>query len=114
MNWINYIGCNDDMIKNIIFNGNSVIIIVRHWDGSEKKIEFSNYHAVKERNSIGVGIGEIFVKKESILFKEIQSDIVKGGGTINKLKDLKSFQFMDEWDEYIVLEIIAETAVMIN
>ena len=52
MNWINAIGCNDDIIKNIIFNGDSLVLIIEHWDGSEKKIEFINYYAVKEKNRL--------------------------------------------------------------
>ena len=114
MDWIKQISCNDDVIKNILYYGDSVVLAVTHWDGSEKKIKFNNYYAVKEKSSIGVGIGEVFVKKESLLLNEIRTDVINGGGDGSELINQKSFQFMDEWDSYLVLEIIAEEAILIE
>lgn len=44
-----------------------------------------------------------------MLFREIQGDILNGDGSGEEVEMIKSFVFKDEWNERIILEIVAQS-----
>lgn len=109
MNWIDKISNNDNKITMITFENNDVLVHIELWDERKKYIRFINYLGLKEKQCIGDVIGDISVKEDSLLFREIQGDILNGDGSGEEVKMIKSFVFKDEWNERIILEIVAQS-----
>ena len=110
MDWITQICNNDSVIKNIVFDDDDVVVTIEFWNGEDKKLTFKNYWAIKEKNSIGKTIGDIFVNTNSILLSELEDDILKGDGSQEEIRNIKSIVFMDVWEpEIMLLEILADS-----
>jgi len=95
MEWINIIS-------------NSVTLEIECWNGELRKINFKNYHIIKEKNSINEEIGDIKIERHSSLIEELKQDILNGGGTLNEINNIKHFIFYDSWNNRVILEILAE------
>lgn len=109
MNWIDKISNNDNKITMITFEHNDVLVYIELWNERKKHIRFKNCLGLKEKQCIGITIGDISIEEDSLLFQEIQSDIVNGDGSIEEVKMIKSYVFKDEWNERIILEILAQS-----
>ena len=108
MEWINVISNRDARVSKININNLYVTLEIECWNGELRKINFKNYHIVKEKNSIGEEIGDIKIEVHSSLIEELKQDILNGGGTLNEINDIKHFIFYDSWNNRVILEILAE------
>lgn len=109
MNWIDKISNNDNKITMITFENNDVLVHIELWDERKKYIRFINCLGLKEKQCIGDVIGDISVEEDSLLFREIQGDNLNGDGSGEEVEMIKSFVFKDEWNERIILEIVAQS-----
>lgn len=112
MDWIIQISNNDNCIKDVLINGNNIVVEIELWNGDDKKIVFNNYRAIKEKCSIGETIGDVIVNTDSLLFKELKEDILNGDGSIEEIDNIKSFKFLSIWDDTVLLDILAESVVI--
>ena len=109
---LKYISSNDNIIEGIALENSSVIVKIELWDGKKIEVEFINYAALKEKNCVGIEIGDIIVDHSSTLMSEVFADMLRNGGK-DDLNNIKSYRFMDAWEgQYIMLEILAEDAVI--
>lgn len=110
MEWINSLGNMDNTIYGICIMNSYLTLYIKMWDESIKKIKFSNYYAVKEKNSIGREIGDIIIKTSSELIEELNIDFAHSNNIINESEttNIKSIVFYDSWNEATILEIVAE------
>ena len=108
MEWINIISNRDARVSKININNSYVTLEIECWNGELRKINFKNYHIVKEKNSIGEEIGDIKIEVHSSLIEELKQDILNGGGTLNEINDIKHFIFYDSWNCRVIFEILAE------
>ena len=108
MEWINIISNRDARVSKININNSYVTLEIEYWNGELRKINFKNYHIVKEKNSIGEEIGDIKIEKHSSLIEELKQDILNGGGTLKEINDIKHFIFYDSWNCRVIFEILAE------
>ena len=108
MDWINSISNMDNTIHDICIKDSCLIIYIKTWEQKIRQIIFSDYHAFKEKNSIGREIGDILIQTNSILLEELKEDIVNGDGIIDELTEVKSITFYDSWNEIILLEVLGE------
>lgn len=109
LDWINVISNNDSVISNIAITDNSLAVWIKLWNGNERVLKFSNYYAVKDKNSIGEEIGDIILQEQSELLEELKKDYKD---YFDEIKNVKSFVFMNAWNEKIILEILAERISM--
>lgn len=109
MDWIEKVNNNDNTILAIDFDNKDIIVFIELWNGEEKKLCFRNYMAIKEKQCLGEGIGDILISDKSNLLAEIEEDILKGDGSLNETSEIKSFIFMNAWNEISILEILAES-----
>lgn len=109
MDWINRISNNDSKIKTITIEEKDVVLHIELWNGIIKNLRFINCMALKEKQCLGDCIGDIYVDNNSCLLKDIQDDILNGGGSLEETKEINTLVFMDEWNERILLEILSES-----
>ena len=114
MDWISSISNMDNIIHDICIKDSNLVVYIKTWDQKIRPIIFSDYYAVKEKNSVGSEIGDIFIQKNSILLEELKEDIIKGNGTIDEIAEVKSIVFYDSWNESILLEILAENIDIVD
>ena len=107
MEWINIISNKDARISKININNLYVTLEIECWNGELRKINFKNYHIIKEKNSIDEEIGDIKIETHSTLVEELKQDILNGGGTLNEINDIKHFIFYNSWNNRVILEILA-------
>lgn len=107
MDWISSISNMDNIIHDICIKDSCLIIGVKTWDQKIKRIRFSDYYGIKEKNSVGKEIGYILIQSNSALIEELKQDIISGHGTIAEVADVKSIVFYDSWNETKLLEILA-------
>ena len=108
MEWINIISNRDARVSKININNSYVTLEIECWNGELIKINFKNYHIVKEKNSIGEEIGDIKIEIHFSLIEELKQDILNEEGTLNEINDIKHFIFYDSWNSRVILEILAE------
>ena len=108
MEWINYISNNDSEIYNICIKDSNLILDIKLWNENIKKLTFCDYYAFKEKDSIGVEIGDIIIQPSSLLLEEVKQDVIDGNGKVESIKNVKSIMFYDAWNEMIILEVIAQ------
>lgn len=106
MDWINIISNNESVISNIAIIDDSLIVRIRLWNGNERILKFDNYSAFKEKKSIDEEIGDIILQKQSELLEELKKD---NEDYIEEMKNMKSFVFMNAWNDRVILEVIAES-----
>ena len=94
MEWINIISNKDAKISKININNLYVTLEIECWNGELRKINFKNYHIIKEKNSIDEEIGDIKIETHSTLVEELKQDIFNGGGTLNEIGNIKHFVFI--------------------
>ena len=108
MNWIDEISNNDNLVRNIHIEDNCLIVQVELWDGTIKQVRFINYYIFKDKNSIGMEIGDIKMQNDSQLLDELRKDVLNGGGTIQEIAEVKNVAFYDGWNNQVILEVLAE------
>ncbi len=108
MDWINSISNMDNAIYDICIKDSCLNVYIKTWDQKIRQINFSNYYAFKEKNSVGREIGDILIQTNSALLEELKEDIVNGDGTIDEIAEVKSIIFYDSWNEIILLEVLCE------
>ncbi|MBD5465858.1 MAG: hypothetical protein HDR22_08590 [Lachnospiraceae bacterium] len=106
MDWINIISNNESVISNIAIIDDSLIVRIRLWNGNERILKFDNYSAFKEKKSIDEEIGDIILQKQSELLEELKKD---NEDYIEEMKNMRSFVFMNAWNDRVILEVIAES-----
>lgn len=109
MDWINVISNNESVISNIAITDNSLIVWIKLWNGNERVLKFSNYYAFKEKRAIGGEIGDIVLQEQSELLEDLKKDYED---YFEEIKNVKSFIFMNAWNDRIILEILAERISM--
>ena len=85
---LKYISSNDNIIEGIALENSSVIVKIELWDGKKIEVEFINYAALKEKNCVGIEIGDIIVDHSSTLMSEVFADMLRNGGKddLNNIK----------------------------
>ena len=106
---IKEIANNDNKIIDFLFDNNCIQVKIELWDGRIKRLKCNNYYGMKEKRCINSEIGDIIESETSIFMNEIKEDIKNGGGDGIELNNIKSFIFYDEWNEQIILELLAES-----
>lgn len=112
MDWINLVCNNDNKIVDYFIEEKKMVVILEMWNGTNRKLIFDNYKAIKDKCCIGEVIGDIQVNYSSNLLSEIQKEIFDSGGSADEIREQKSFLFMNEWNEVSILEILAEKAIL--
>lgn len=109
LDWINVISNNESVISNIAITDNSLIVWIKLWNGNERVLKFRNYYAFKEKRAIGEEIGDIILQEQSELLEDLKKDYED---YFEEIKNVKSFIFMNAWNDRIILEILAERISM--
>ncbi len=109
MKLINSISNNDCVVDNITIVDGSLNISIRCWNGEKLLLNFMNYKVFKEKNSVGEEIGDIVIRTQSPLIDELRTDVINGGGTIEEVLNIKNFIFMNAWNDYVMMEVLAES-----
>lgn len=112
MDWMKLVCNNDNKIVDYFIEDKKMIVVLKIWNGTSKKLIFDNYKAIKDKCCIGEVIGDIKVNSSSDLMSEIQKNIIDGGGSMDEIREQKSFLFMNEWNEVSILEILAEKVTL--
>lgn len=108
MEWINIISNTDSVIYDICIKDSCIIVYVKLWNESLKKIKFLDYHIFKDKRSIGEEIGDIRIQANSIMLDELRQDILNGDGTLDEIANVKSVIFYNVWNDTILLEVLTE------
>ena len=109
MDWINIISNNESVISNIAIIDDSLTVRIKLWNGNERILKFDNYSAFKEKKSIDEEIGDIILQKQSELLEELKKD---NENYLEEMKNMRSFVFMNAWNDRVILEVIAESINM--
>ena len=111
---IDEIANNDNKIMDFLFDNNCIDIKIELWDGRIKRLKCNKYYGMKEKQCINSEIGDIEEAETSLFMSEIEADIKNDGGDGAELNTIKSFVFYDAWNEHIILEILAESIVILD
>ena len=105
---------NDNIIESVEVLENCVTIGIEMWNGKRVQIECKDYLGLKEKACINREIGEIVILEKSDFLNEIDKDLSKGGGSGKELEGMKVVQLFDEWNDMIILEIVAKHVTVKN
>ena len=103
---------NDNIIESVEILENCAMIGIEMWNGKRVQIECKDYLGLKEKACINSEIGEIVVLGKSDFLNEIDKDLSKGGGSGRELEGMKVVQLFNEWNDMIILEIIAKDIIV--
>lgn len=108
MEWMNIISNMDTIIEKITISELCLTVYIKLWNNKRRQINFYEYYAIKEKNSIGREIGDVLVQTKSILLDELECDIKNNDGVVEGVTDVKSIIFYDSWNEIILLEVLTK------
>ena len=103
---------NDNYLEDLSSDGNDLILTIRTWENALKSVWFIKYTGLKDKQSSGVEIGEVSILYRSAFLDEIVSDNLHDGLPPEIAGRLRSFCFKGVCSETVVLEIIAEDAIV--
>ena len=103
---------NDNYLEDLTTEGSDLIMTIRTWENSLQSVRFVNYRGLKDKQSSGVKIGKIGILLRSAFLDEIVSDNLHDGIPPEIAGRLRSFSFKGFRSETVVLEIIAEDAIL--
>ena len=107
---IDDISNNDAIVKDINIGEKSLKVYVKTWNNFEKVLYFDEYYAIKEKMSVGAGIGDIIFSEDTPLLNEIKNDMVRGGQ--KECGNLVSCIIKDDWNERVILEICVDRKLL--
>lgn len=95
------------IIRGITCFTKKVDVLFELWNNKTICISFFDYRTIKDMNSVDCETSQLLCRNDSPLREELLKYVLRGDGSEEEIADIKSYVFLNSWEDEILLEILA-------